>query len=544
MNDRFILKTVGAIEKIRKYEAPKTEERSGVCFANARYNFQVVFCGKDRLRDCEISVDGTLAPYATLRLVEDVPVKYTYNFDVNGDDDFVMGKEGGLYPDLLREFRENDLTVYPDQWTSCWVTVCGGERGLPVGEHALCFTVKNPDGELGRVEYTLKVVDETLPELDIFNANWLHYDCLAEWYDLEVFSKAYYEVLNEYIKNAVAHGVNTLLTPLFTPPLDTAVGTERPTVQLVGVKRTNGEYAFDFSRLDEFIDNALALGVEYIEFSHLYTQWGGLHAPKIVATTENGYEKIFGWETDSEGAEYVAFMQSFLPALVNYIERKGLQKRCYFHIFDEPQEKDLEKYTSLRRFVKGLIGELPVIDALSDPRFMELVDIPVVDSGCLKHFVGKCNKFGAYYFCGTSKNATNRFIVHPALRTRVLGYQAYLYPLAGFLHWGFNFWKTELSKHNIDPYFVNDAGGAFPAGDPFTVYPAEGKPLDSIRNEIVSDGWQDYRELLFVQGKVGREKILELFAKYGLRNVNDYSLLEADYTALRGEILSLVGIKA
>lgn len=544
MNDRFILKTVGSIEKIRKYVEPKTSEKRGVCFANARYNFQVVFCSKDRLRNCKIEIAGTLAPYATLRLVEDVPVKYTYNFDVNGDDDFVMDKNAGLFPDVLRPFNRNDLTAYPDQWTSCWVTVFGGENGLPVGEHTLVFTVKNPDGELGRVEYTLCVLDERLPKLTIFNTNWVHYDCIAEWYNLEVFTKEYYKVLNEYLKNAVAHGLNTLLTPIFTPPLDTEIGTERMTVQLVGVEKTDDGYAFDFTKLNDFIENAFNLGFEYIEFSHLYTQWGGLHSPKIMANTKNGYERIFGWDTDSESAEYKAFLQSFLSALVDFVRAKGLEKRCYFHLTDEPQEKDFEKYSSLRKFVKGIIGDLPIIDALSEIGFKELVDIPVVDSGCLKYFVGKCTKFGAYYFCGTSKNATNRFIVHPALRTRVLGYQAYLYPLAGFLHWGFNFWKTELSKHNIDPYFVNDAGGAFPAGDSFTVYPAQGAPLDSIRNEIVSDGWQDYRELLFVEQKVGREKILELFAKYGLKNVNEYSLVEDDYTALRAEILRLVGIDA
>ena len=544
MKDKFILKTVGAIEKVCKYQAPKTSEEKGVCFSNARYNFQVVFCSRERLRDCKIEIESPLAPFVEIRLVEDVPVKFTYNFDVNGDDDFVIAKEAGLYPDLLRPLNRNDLTAYPDQWTAFFVTVCGGDKSLPVGVHTLTFTMKNPDGELGKTTYTLRVVDESLPKLDVFNTNWVHYDCIAEWERLEVFSKPYYAVLNEYLKNAVAHGVNTLLTPLFTPPLDTEIGKERMTVQLVDVQCTDEGYEFDFSKLDAFIDNAFAIGFERIEFSHLYTQWGGLHAPKIMATTKNGYERIFGWDTDSEGEEYKSFLKCFLEKLVAYVKAKGIEKRCYFHLTDEPQEKDFEKYTELRTFVKGIIGDLPIIDALSEVRFKDLVDIPVVDSGCLKHFVGKCEKFATYYFCGTSKNATNRFIVHPALRTRVLGYQMYLYPLAGFLQWGFNFWKTELSRHNIDPYFVNDAGGAFPAGDAFTVYPADGKPLDSIRNEIVSDGWQNYRELLFVEKKVGREKILELFEKYGLKNVNEYSLVEDDYTALRAEILRLVGIEA
>ena len=540
----FIIKTIGSVEKVLKYDPPKTEETRGVCFQNARYNFQLATWSEERLRGCKVEVEGTLAPFVRLRIVEDVAVKFTYNFDIRGDDDFVLGQRAGLFPDVLREYESYDLSYFPDQWTSIWVTVTGGDKSLPAGEHTLTFTVKNEAGELAKTQYTLTVVAETLPPLDLFNTNWVHYDCIAEWYGLEVFSKEYYPVMNAYLKNAVEHGVNTLLTPLFTPPLDTKVGSERLTVQLVGVERKNGEYTFDFTKLDEFLDNAFALGIERIEFSHLFTQWGGLYCPKIIATTERGYEKIFGWETGSESEEYVAFLNAFLPELMQYVTRKGIFEKCYLHLTDEPQKKDLEKYSSLRRLVKAHAKDMPVIDALSEYEFVEHVDIPVVDIGCVKHFFGRCDAFGAYYFCGTSKNAANRFIVHPALRTRVLGYQAYRHKFVGFLHWGFNFWKTEHSVKNIDPYLVNDAGGVFPAGDPFTVYPGENAPVDSIRNEIVSDGWQDYRELLFVERRVGREAVLRLFDKYKLLTISEYSLEAKDYVALRKEILALAGIKA
>ena len=40
-----------------------------------------------------------------------------------------------------------------------------------------------------------------------------------------------------------------LLTPVFTPPLDTAVGGERRTVQLVDVKAEGNQYTFGFANL-------------------------------------------------------------------------------------------------------------------------------------------------------------------------------------------------------------------------------------------------------------------------------------------------------
>lgn len=534
----IIFKTIGSVEKILKYERPKADEKSNLCFKNGRHNFQLAIWSSDRIRECKVEVSGTLAPYVTLRIVEDVAVKFTYNYDILFDDDYALGKKAGMYPDVLRPYECYDLTVFPEQWTSIWVTITG-KTELPVGKHTLSFVLKSEEGELAKTEYLLEIVDESLPPLDIFNINWIHYDCICEWYGLEPFTDAFYEMTNKYLTSAVEHGVNTLFVPLFTPPLDTQIGSERMTVQLVDVEYKNGKYAFDFTKLKKFIENGFDVGFTKLEFSHLFTQWGGLYCPKIVAKTEQGEKKIFGWETESEGEEYTAFLNAFLPELISFLKKEGWEKVCYFHLTDEPQEKDLEKYASLRKTVKGLIGDLPVIDALSNVGFKDLVDIPVVDVSCIKHFVGKCDRFGGYYFCGTSKNATNRFIVHPALRTRVVGYQSYLHKLEGFLHWGFNFWKTELSRKNIDPFFVNDAGGAFPAGDAFSVYPVEGGLLESIRLEMVSDGWQEYREVKFIEGKVGREKIEEIFDRYALWNINEYPLKEADYMQMRKEILDL-----
>ena len=49
--------------------------------------------------------------------------------------------------------------------------------------------------------------------------------------------------------SAAEHGINMLLTPVFTPPLDTAKGGERTTVQLVDVTFADGQWSFGFDRL-------------------------------------------------------------------------------------------------------------------------------------------------------------------------------------------------------------------------------------------------------------------------------------------------------
>lgn len=65
------------------------------------------------------------------------------------------------------------------------------------------------------------------------------------------------------------------------------------------------------------MSEALENGVEYFEFSHLTTQWGAKACPKIMAHTENGYEKIFGWETSSTGDEYKNSFRRSFPRSIN-----------------------------------------------------------------------------------------------------------------------------------------------------------------------------------------------------------------------------------
>ena len=70
-----------------------------------------------------------------------------------------------------------------------------------------------------------------------------------------------------------------------------------------------------------------------------------------------------------------------------------------------------------------------------------------------------------------------------------MGILAYVYDLTGFLQWGFNFYFSQYSRKLIDPFASTDSDGAFPAGDPFLVYPGRGgKPLDSIRHVLALIG--------------------------------------------------------
>jgi hypothetical protein len=302
-----------------------------------------------------------------------------------------------------------------------------------------------------------------------------------------------------------------VLTPVFTPPLDTAPGGERPTVQLVRVTLEDGAYGFDFTLLDRWIDMGRRCGIRSYEISHLFTQWGLAHAPKILVETGGVAVRRFGWETDSLGPEYRAFLQAFLPALVAFLGSRDLLGSVRFHISDEPSREHLPRYRDAFALVSSLLGGLPVMDALSDSEFGRIGDshVPVVAIDHIGPFLASgTHPLWGYYCCGQTVGVSNRFFAMPSVRNRILGIQMYYHDLQGFLHWGYDFYNARLSLRPIDPYAVTDADGAFPSGDAFSVYPGQDGCIESLRLVVFHDALQDHRALKLLESLEGRPAVL------------------------------------
>lgn len=166
---------------------------------------------------------------------------------------------------------------------------------------------------------------------------------------------------------------------------------------------------------------------------------------------------------------------------------------------------------------KYLDPKYPIIDALSDHDFYKkgLVDTPIPGTDRYEPFgEDKIKNRWAYYCCTQNKEVANRFFSMPQVRNRIIGMQIYKYGLTGFLHWGYNFWYTQYSVSAIDPYMTTDAGGIFPSGDSFSVYPGkDGKAVPSTRLFVFAEALSDLAALQALEKKIGRKKTLELLEK-------------------------------
>lgn len=488
--------------------------RTASCLRGEVFSFQVAYRSPQLRRDLRVEVESDLAASIQVRAVGLVPA------DLPGlhFDDNVLRTTPGLYPDLLQPL-EHDLRAPPDQWRSVWVTVRVPRRAA-AGKHRIDVRFVDGDRDLGGGGLALDVIGATLPTQKLVHTSWFHTDCLATHYGDEVWSTAHWSRVEQFVTNAVDHGVNLLLTPLFTPPLDTAVGGERPTVQLIDVdKGKDGRYRFGFRRLGRWVDMAERCGVRYFEMSHLFTQWGARHCPKIVANVDGTQRRIFGWESAAAGPAYRAFLDQFLPALVAFLDRRGLRRRCYFHVSDEPSPAHLDDYAKAAAMLHGHLRGFRFIDALSSPEYYDrgLVRTPIPASNHIEPFVERgIEGLWTYYCVSQWDQVANRFFCMPSARNRILGTQLYKYDLAGFLQWGFNFYYSQYSTRPIDPFRVTDAGQAFPAGDAFLVYPGADGPLDSIRGEVFREALQDQRALQLLERLQGRPRTLALVER-GLR---------------------------
>ncbi len=510
MND-INVKIISSLEKI--YDSDTMPEKQLSHFSilkDEKKSFQVAIESSYET-DAFFTIESDLKnirTYIVKHVKSDLPMTKT------GADDYFRFSESGYYPDLLLPC---DTSIHLKKGvTVLWVEIDGDDNA--VGNHTIEVSVEDK-----AVSVQVEIIDAELDFKDFIYTGWFHTDCLMSYYGFEAFSEQYWRVTESFLKCAREYGMNCVLTPIFTPPLDTEQGKERPTVQLVDVALSNGEYTFGFDKLTQWIEMAHRCGVEYFELSHFYTQWGAGYTPKIMANVDGEYKRIFGWETKADSKQYKEFLKCFSDELKRYFEENGLKDKVIIHVSDEPGFAVILPYAKASRYIHSLFKGYKIVDALSDYWFyrLKIVSNPIPSSDHIHKFLGKADNLWTYY-CSGQKNhfVSNRFFCNSSLRTRVLGYQLFKFDIKGFLQWGYNFYYTQLSRELVNPFEVTDAGGKFPSGDSFVVYPAkDGTPYHSIRLKVFFDALQDMAALNTLQKLTDKKTCLDIIEENGKHNL-------------------------
>ncbi len=508
MSNIIKIKAISSLEKLYDEDKmPQQAYNSFTMLKDEKKSFQVAV-EADGEYEAEVSVNSDLEGVSLYTVKH---IKSKLPMWKKDKDDYFRYSKSGYYPDLLMPIEGDKITLTKGI-TVIWVEI--DAKGNSFGEHSIEIKVGDHV-----VSVETEIIDAELDFSDFVYTNWFHTDCLMSHYKFDAFSDEYWRVTENFLKTAREYGMNCVLTPIFTPPLDTQKGGERPTVQLVDIKRTKGKYSFGFDKLTQWIEMAHRCGVEYFELSHFYTQWGARHAPKIMATVDGEYKRIFGWDTRANSRKYKEFLYAFSVELKKYLEERNLKDKVLIHVSDEPNLSMIRTYGKGSKYIHKLFEGYKIVDALSDYRFykLKIVSNPIPANDHIDKFLGNVNNLWVYY-CSAQRNynVSNRFFCNDSLRTRIIGYQMFKFDIKGFLHWGYNFYYTQLSKGVIDPFEDSDAGGKFPSGDSYVVYPAaDGTAYHSIRLKVFYDALQDMAALKTLSKLAGKDKCMNIIEENG-----------------------------
>ncbi len=521
MNQNISFKILSSLEKIyHKDKLPEKNYKGFTMLRNEKKSFQIAI-ESDVEFECEIKINF---PSESINLFTVEHIKSDFPM-VSYADDYFRFSDDSYYPDLLLPTSKNlrikkGINIF-------WIEIIANENITGVHNITLSL-IDNKNNLISQENICVEIIDYKLDFDNFIYTNWFHTDCLMSYYNVEAFSDEYWRIVENYLKTACEYGMNCVLTPIFTPPLDTEVGKERPTVQLIDVYINNEKYSFNFDKLTQWINMSKRCGIDYFELSHFFTQWGAKNAPKIMATVNGEYKKIFGWETKASSKEYREFLTVLSYELKKYFKENNLENKVLIHVSDEPNFSKLFSYSKASKIIHKLYKGYKIIDALSDYRFYKLgiVTTPIPSNDHIDKFIGNIDELWTYYCSAqNTKFVSNRFFCNESIRNRVIGYQMFKYDVKGFLHWGYNFYYTQFSKTLIDPYKVSDAGEKFPSGDSYVVYPAkDGTAYHSIRLKVFYDALQDMAALNTLKKLTNKNNCLKIIEENGKHNLtfSDY----------------------
>ena len=544
-----VIKQISSLEKVRIDDVLNMPEvtRAKV-LRGERYSYQITV-KTDVTLVGKFVLESSLLPYIRTYAVNQSVMDHPASIAVK-EIDFITD-EPGLMPDLLTPLSEqNDILQARSYYgkvasnpVTVWIEV-NIPPDMATGEYPITAKLIQDDGTvLFTKVMTVEVLNETVEEQTLLYTRWFYADCISNYHGVEIYSDEHFALIENYLREAADVGINMILVPIHTPPLDTAVGTTRPCVQLVDIKKKGDTYLFGFEKLRRFIEIAKRAGIKYFEMAHMFSQWGAKCAANIMVEENGVKDYMFGWNVAATDPCYQEFLRQYVAAVYGELEALGVADVTYFHISDEPRMESIDAYKAAADIIRPLIGKSHTFDALSHYDFYEqgLVECPVTYIAQIEEFLKHDipNQW-AYYCCDPQTVHTNSFMAMTSHRTRILGVLLYKFNIKGFLHWGLNFYNSCLSLSEINPYVTSSANGAYPSGDPFILYPSKTGAYPSIRGKITYEAIGDLNLCRTLEKYIGRDAVVKMIDEVAGGDVrfDDYPRDSAYLPTLRDAMIA------
>src|SRR5699024_2489319 len=119
----YEMRLVSSLEKVfpddRPVYRPECMKLTGLKGETVSFQAACTCTGfmKNRVK---VRIDSELKDQIHVRKVETVPVGRTCGPIV---DDNYLRTDSGVYPDLLRELKDDEVDIYPQKWRSIWIDI-------------------------------------------------------------------------------------------------------------------------------------------------------------------------------------------------------------------------------------------------------------------------------------------------------------------------------------------------------------------------------------------------------------------------------------
>lgn len=522
---------VDSLVKVFPQDAPDTQratEQTWLIPRNGHASVQFALRSATAVKRLNVraTLDGGLQ--VSVRHVGYVPVSSN---PPNTPADELLRPAPAFFPDPLIETFPYALP--PNRTDSVWLTVYAPATAKP-GVYVGKVSFEADGAESSAQEFRIRVADAIVPsEQTLRVTNWFNTSPqhIARHYKSSGEDDAFWQVLANIGSVMAAHRQNVILTP----------------VRSLTTPRIEGEkVAYDFSRLDRWVETFDKAGIRIIEGGHLLSRVSGYQTPLRVPAWVIEDGRIVDQKLEPEDPSAETSLTSFASALYAHLKERGWTDRYIQHIHDEPHDEERPHYNRLAKIVRRNLPGIPILDAVSLDQdlsfFSDVADIWVPVLGSFDKQMEKIRTHTArggqawFYTCiYPQQRYLNRFIDLPLLKTRLLHWFNFRHGFTGFLHWGGNYWSAEPFA-NVQP-IINDGRTLLPAGDNAIVYPWPEKNtvLSSIRLEAMREGIEEY-ELLAALAKKDPEKAKKL-AEEAIPQFTDYVRDVAAFRRLQSRLL-------
>lgn len=311
------------------------------------------------------------------------------------------------------------------------------------GEFAACFTVNVsetviPDSNRGcfNHEYFFDFNDKNVSGAKTFSDEWWEYTRMIA------------RVFKELRCNAVV--INSF-------PLLAGAGSR---------KTGDGKWTFDFSLWDRYVDLFIKEGAaKTFTISAMIQSVEG----KTIGTLGGNSEHVTMNTMTEEAAEY---LRQYYGAIYEHIKGNGTLKLFRTHIEDEPHTTDAWRWA--RAIIAEVAPELPAGEPLdmieSAHGLCDVCDVMVPrinvyeeDPEFFEKAIAGGREVWTYSCCFPEEGWwINKFVDMPFIRSRLMEWVCALTGAKGFLHWGFNYYGSQLYGLFDDARFKGDGHIVYP----------------------------------------------------------------------------------